>query len=351
MSQPPNDTDPPANGGPAAPAQPHASASDPRAAARAALDWLIVAGADEAIGDAPVDRYAAAKAAKAARAARSMPATAPSRPETPTVSAQETPRQPAAPAAPDRETRQPAGHGAPEHTPQAGTAGRRSGEMPPIWRPKGGELKTAEQTLASARKLAAQATTLGALRDALASYDGCALKQTATNLVFADGAPEARVMIVGEAPGADEDRQGKPFVGVSGQLLDRMLSWIGFSRADNVYISNVLFWRPPGNRTPTAAEVAACLPFVERHIALKQPDYLILSGGSSAKTLLGKTEGVLKLRGRWFSYQNPEMPTPVPALVTLHPAYLLRQPAAKRQAWRDLLSFKTAFDAGTDPTI
>ncbi|MDZ7714165.1 MAG: uracil-DNA glycosylase [Rhodovibrio sp.] len=186
---------------------------------------------------------------------------------------------------PAGDTRQPAGHGAPQHTPQAGTTGRKSGEMPPIWRPKGGELKTAEQTLASARDLAARATTLDQLRAALESYDGCALKQTATNLVFADGTPEARVMIVGEAPGADEDRQGKPFVGVSGQLLDRMLSWIGFSRAENVYISNVLFWRPPGNRTPTAAEVAACLPFVERHIALKQPDYLILSGGSSAKTL------------------------------------------------------------------
>ena len=167
------------------------------------------------------------------------------------------------------------------------------------------------------------------------------MKQTASNLVFADGAPEARVMIVGEAPGADEDRQGKPFVGTSGQLLDRMLFWIGFSRADSVYITNILFWRPPGNRTPNPSEIAACLPFVERHIALKQPDYLILSGGSSAKTLLGKTEGVTKLRGQWFSYQNPEMPTPVPALVTLHPAYLLRQPAAKRQAWRDLLAFKS----------
>jgi DNA polymerase len=130
-----------------------------------------------------------------------------------------------------------------------------------------------------------------------------------------------------------------------------MLSWIGFSRAESVYISNILFWRPPGNRTPTPAEVAACLPFVERHIALKQPDYLILSGGSSAKTLLSRTEGVLKLRGQWFSYQNPEMPSPVPALVTLHPAYLLRQPAQKRQAWRDLLSFKTAFEAGRDPTV
>ena len=340
MSQSPNDTDAHGEGA--------ASTGDSRATARAALEWLVMSGADEAIGDVPVNRYTAAQAAKAARA------TAPPTQSAATAPASQAPAaatRPAASAFTSGGGREPAGHGAPEHTPQAGTAGRRSGEMPPIWRPKGGELKTAEQTLASARDLAAQATTLEQLREALTSYDGCALKQTATNLVFADGAADARVMIVGEAPGADEDRQGKPFVGVSGQLLDRMLSWIGFSRAENVYISNVLFWRPPGNRTPTAAEVAACLPFVERHIALKQPDYLILSGGSSAKTLLGKTEGVLKLRGRWFSYQNPEMATPIPALVTLHPAYLLRQPAAKRQAWRDLLSFKTAFDAGADPTV
>ena len=347
MSQAPPPSDGPDDG--------HAATDAPRAAARAALEWLIQAGADEAIGDQPVDRYAAAQSAKAARTAArptsggdsAKPAAA-QQPDTPAAAP---PSGNAGPSSPAGGTRQPTGHGAPEHTPQAGTAGRKSGEMPPIWRPKGGELKTAEQALASARDLAARASTLAELRAALDSYDGCALKQTATNLVFADGTPEARVMIVGEAPGADEDRQGKPFVGVSGQLLDRMLSWIGFSRAENVYISNILFWRPPGNRTPTAAEVAACLPFVERHIALKQPDYLILSGGSSAKTLLGKTEGVLKLRGHWFSYQNPEMATPVPALVTLHPAYLLRQPAAKRQAWRDLLSFKTAFDAGTDPTV
>ncbi len=357
MSQPPNDHNAPGDGAPSD-AQPDAppdgetpaggtDAGDPRAAARAVLEWLIEAGADEAILDTPVDRYAAAEAAKAARAAsaaRTQPGGGQAEAGAPAAQ-QPAPAAPAGPAA--QGARQPAG----AHAPQAGTAGRRSGELPPIWRPKGGELKTAEQTLATARDLAARASTLDELREALAAYDGCALKQTASNLVFADGAPEARVMIVGEAPGADEDRQGKPFVGTSGQLLDRMLFWIGFSRADSVYITNILFWRPPGNRTPNPSEIAACLPFVERHIALKQPDYLILSGGSSAKTLLGKTEGVTKLRGQWFSYQNPEMPTPVPALVTLHPAYLLRQPAAKRQAWRDLLAFKTAFDAGEDPTV
>jgi DNA polymerase len=351
MSQPPDD---PAAAGAQRADTPSRNASGAPAAARQALEWLIAAGADEAILNAPVNRYAEARAAKTGPGAdRKTGAATPPPPsdqpaaDAPESAAKRPPDERATP--PQRRNRaQPTAR---EHAPRTGTAGRRSGEMPPIWRPKGGELKTAEQTLASARDLAAQATTLDELRSALTHYDGCALKQTATNLVFADGARQARVMIVGEAPGADEDRQGKPFVGVSGQLLDRMLSWIGFSRADNVYISNVLFWRPPGNRTPTAAEVAACLPFVERHIALKQPDYLILSGGSSAKTLLGKTEGVLKLRGHWFSYQNPEMPTPVPALVTLHPAYLLRQPAAKRQAWRDLLSFKTAFEAGDDPTL
>ena len=201
-----------------------------------------------------------------------------------------------------------------------------------------------------ARSAAAAAQSLDDLRQALERFEGCPLKFTATNLVFADGNPEARIMLVGEAPGADEDRQGLPFVGRAGQLLDRMLAAIELDR-NQVYITNILNWRPPGNRQPNAGEIAVSLPFIERHIALKQPDYLILSGGSSAKTLLGKTAGVLKLRGHWFSYQNPEMATPVPALVTLHPAYLLRQPAAKRQAWRDLLSFKTAFEAGEDPTV
>ena len=320
--------------------------STPRDEALAALQWLILAGADEAIGETPVDRYAAAQASRQAPQDRAKP---PQRrgspesraPERPPADMQAAPGEPAAPPA----------EAAPTHRQRADAAGRRPGEMPPIRRPKGGELKTAEQALGRAHELAAQASDLQQLEAALADYDGCPLKATATNLVFADGAADARVMIVGEAPGADEDRQGKPFVGVSGQLLDRMLACIGFSREHNVYISNVLFWRPPGNRTPTPAEVASCLPFLERHIALKEPDYLILSGGSSAKTLLGTTEGVLKLRGRWFAYQNPEMPAPVPALVTLHPAYLLRQPAAKRQAWRDLLSFKTVFEADRDPTV
>jgi DNA polymerase len=295
----------------------------------AALEWLIEAGADEAILDAPQDRYAPAAQPPPARRTQSAPTES---------------RAPDDRGARDR--------AADEAEPaRRGLAGRRQGEMPPVWRPKGGEHRTAEQALSSAHTLAAQATTLAELRQALADYEGCALKQTATNLVFSDGAEAARVMIVGEAPGAEEDRQGKPFVGASGQLLDRMLGWIGLDRQSSVYISNVLFWRPPGNRTPTPAEVASVLPFVERHIALKQPDYLMLSGSAATKTLLSRTEGVLKLRGKWFAYQNPEMAAPVPTLVTLHPAYLLRQPAAKRLAWRDLLAFQAAYEANTDPTL
>ena len=168
------------------------------------------------------------------------------------------------------------------------------------------------------------------------------------NLVFADGNPDGRVMLIGEGPGSEEDRRGLPFVGASGQLLDRMLACIGLDRAQ-VYISNVLFWRPPGNRTPTDAEVAACLPFVERHIELANPDFLVLLGGMSAKTLLARTEGILRLRGRWRPYQHAGMATPIPALPTLHPAYLLRQPQQKRLAWRDLLSLGKALKSGIDP--
>jgi DNA polymerase len=201
----------------------------------------------------------------------------------------------------------------------------------------------AEEALASARALAGAAGDLAALKAALAGYEGCGLKATATNLVFADGSPESRVMLIGEAPGAEEDRQGKPFVGVSGQLLDRMLACIGLDRS-SAYITNVLFWRPPGNRTPTPAEVSACLPFVERHIALVQPTHILLLGGLSAKTLLGTNEGILRLRGRWGQVQPSGLERPVPALATLHPAFLLRQPSAKRQAWRDLLAFRAALD-------
>ena len=266
-------------------------AGDPKDAL-AALRWQVEAGADEAIGDTPVDRTA--------------------------------PRL--APVAPPPETK------------------------PAAPRRQAAPLGSTEEALASARTLAQGASTLEELRAALESFEGCALKHTATNLVFADGNPEARIMVLGEGPGAEEDRQGLPFVGASGRLLDRMLAGIGHDRT-SVYISNILFWRPPGNRTPTGDEIAACLPFVERHIELVDPAYLVLMGGSSAKTLLARSEGILKLRGHWYHYQHAGLPRPIPALASLHPAYLLRQPAQKRLAWRDLLSLHEAVLSGKDPLL
>ncbi|HJS31506.1 MAG TPA: uracil-DNA glycosylase [Alphaproteobacteria bacterium] len=250
-------------------------------AALAALRWLAEMGADEPISETPVDRFLAS-----------------------------TPREAPRPIPPASVGRAISSAGAPR----------------------------AEAEL-SARESAAKARTLAELESTLAGFDGCALKATATRLVFADGNPKARIMFVGEAPGADEDRQGKPFVGVSGQLLDRMLSWIGLDRS-TVYISNILPWRPPGNRAPTPAEIAICLPFIERHIELVDPAILIMLGGTAAKTLLGTAEGINRLRGRWMDYSSQGLPRPLPALATFHPAYLLRQPAQKRDAWRDFLTVK-----------
>lgn len=188
---------------------------------------------------------------------------------------------------------------------------------------------------------AAAATTLAELEAAVRAFEGCALKRTATNTVFADGVPGAPLMIIGEAPGADEDRIGKPFVGRSGQLLDRMLATIGFSRKTNTYITNILFWRPPGNRKPTGEEIAACLPFVWRHIALGKPRVVLLSGGTATAAILDRTEGITRLRGRWFDLPVPGLERPVPALATYHPSFLLRTPARKSEAWRDLLSLES----------
>ena len=196
----------------------------------------------------------------------------------------------------------------------------------------------------SARALAQEAATLEELKDALARFEGCALKATAKSLVFADGNPNGRVMIVGEAPGADEDRIGLPFVGRSGQLLDRMLAAIGLSRKDDVYIANLLPWRPPGNRTPTPQEVAICLPFIQRQIQLADPDILLCIGGPSAQGLLGLS-GILASRGKWQEYETGTRR--IPAMATLHPAYLLRQPLQKRLAWRDMRALKAALGKGS----
>ncbi len=256
----------------------------------AALSWQLEAGIDEAIGEQTIDR------------------TKPPPPPTARL---------APPAA------------APRPQPPSRPQPSRDAQNPP--------LASNEATYASAHAIAAQAPDLAALRVSLAAFEGCALKSTATNLVFGDGNPTARLMLIGEAPGRDEDRQGLPFVGVSGQLLDVMLGHIGLDRT-SVYITNILPWRPPGNRQPTAAEVMACLPFIERHIELVAPKILVFLGGTAAKTLLRRTEGITRMRGRWFDYAPPSSRETVPAMATYHPAYLLRQSPQKRAAWHDLLT-------------
>jgi uracil-DNA glycosylase len=198
----------------------------------------------------------------------------------------------------------------------------------------------AEAGESSARALADAAPDLETLRSAMANFEGCALKRTATQLVFADGVPGSRVMLVGEAPGGDEDRIGRPFVGRAGQLLDRMLNSIGLDR-QNVYIANVVPWRPPGNRTPTPQETQMCLPFIERQIHLANPDYLVCLGGSAVRTLLGAEKGVMRTRGSWFAYPR-QSARQIPALAMLHPAFLLRQPAHKKFAWADMRALANA---------
>jgi DNA polymerase len=245
----------------------------------AALDWLVEAGADEAIAEAPVNRLALEPPPRTSRA--SAP----------------TPLRHAVPARP-----------AP--APIAGDA------------------------IGTAQSLAAAATSLAELRAAMESFEGCALKRTAANTVFADGTELAPVMLIGEAPGREEDRVGKPFVGRAGQLLDKMLASIGLDRAHNAYITNVINWRPPNNRDPTPDEAAQCLPFLRRHIELAQPRVIILLGAVAARHVVGKAEGIMRIRGRWMEYRVGDRL--VPLMATLHPAYLLRQPAHKKLAWHDL---------------
>jgi DNA polymerase len=278
----------------------------------ALLQWQIEAGADEAIGDASIDRLA--RPAPTAAVPSANPAAAPAASAKPA----------AAPAA----TARPA---------------LRAPTFDPALRLGGAE------AIGAAERAAAAAATIEELAAAVAAFEGCALKETATHTVFADGPAGAPVMLIGEAPGADEDRLGRPFVGVSGQLLDRMLAAIGLARAANAYITNIIFWRPPGNREPSSEEIALCLPFVHRHIELARPKALVLLGGPSAKTLLGRSEGITKLRGRWADFATPGMrargEAPIPALPLFHPAYLLRTPAAKREAWRDLLALQARLEA------
>lgn len=190
----------------------------------------------------------------------------------------------------------------------------------------------------AAQSSAQTVQTLAELKAALLAFEGCALKYTATNLVFGDGNPQARVMLIGEAPGADEDRLGLPFVGQSGQLLDKMFATIGLTR-ETFYITNIIPWRPPGNRQPTPAEAEACLPFVRRHIDLVNPDFLILVGGTATKTLLGGREGIVRLRGTWKDYTS-DAGKKMKVIPIFHPAYLLRSPGQKKEVWLDLIKIK-----------
>jgi len=196
-----------------------------------------------------------------------------------------------------------------------------------------------EIAIGTARTAARAAASLDELRAMLDGFDGCALKFTATKLVFADGNPSARIMFVGEAPGRDEDIEGLPFVGRSGKLLDLMMAAIGLDRS-KVYIANVIPWRPPGNRTPTPQETQICLPFIERQIELVNPDILVTLGNPSTQALLKTRDGIMKTRGRWIDYDTGTRR--IRAMPTFHPAYLLRSPAYKRLAWQDLRAIKRA---------
>jgi uracil-DNA glycosylase len=292
-----------------------ASAMD-RETLAALLRWYSDMGVDCALGETPVDRFALSL--------RPPPA-----PESVEV---------LPPEADDYAPFEPVPRPAPAVPPPA-----RTPVAPPPPRPAlaPAAALSHDSAAASAREQAATAQSLEELRERLAAFDGCALKNSATQLVFADGAPDARIMIVGEGPGADEDRIGRPFVGRAGQLLDKMLEAIGLDRT-NVYIANVVPWRPPGNRTPTPQELALCLPFIRRQIELVAPDFLVLLGASAAQTLLGEKEGIMRLRGHWRDYHCGDKT--IRALPMLHPAYLLRAPMKKAQAWRDLRALKHALD-------
>jgi uracil-DNA glycosylase len=200
-----------------------------------------------------------------------------------------------------------------------------------------------EAAIASAREAARTAPSLEALRALLENFDGCALKHTATRLVFSDGNPKARIMFVGEAPGRDEDIEGLPFVGRSGKLLDRMIAAIGLDRS-KAYIANVIPWRPPGNRTPTPQETQICLPFIQRQIELVNPDVLVTLGNPSTQTLLSTREGIMKTRGKWFDYDTGTRT--IRAMATFHPAYLLRSPSYKRMSWQDLRAIAKELEPG-----
>jgi len=267
----------------------------------AALQWHIDAGCDECISDEPINRFELIDAAPALL------------------------KPPQTQAQPD------AGASA-----QASPGVSRGTKVDPR------EVDNNQQ-VRSAVMLAAQAKTVDELRQALESFEGCILKKTATNLVLSDGPEDAKLMLVAEAPGAEEDRQGVPFVGPSGQLMNAILASVDIARED-VMISNTVFWRPPGNRTPTTQEAAVCKPFIERLIEIVSPKVLICVGAPSAHTLLGETQGISRLRGKWFSFQTPNLSHPIDATALFHPAYLLRTPIKKRDVWNDIRMIKRKLD-------
>jgi DNA polymerase len=280
---------------------------------RALLAFYMEAGVDAVLDDAPVNRLAVD-----APEPRSSPVPAGAPP-----SSREAPPR--------------------THAPFGGdvTPNVHSRPSPSVLSPAGGvdAPPAPDAAIMAARQAAASATSLDALRDMLARFEGCALRFTAKRLVFADGNPQARVMFVGEAPGREEDIAGLPFVGRSGQLLDSMMAAIGLDRT-TAYIANVIPWRPPGNRTPTPQESQICLPFIRRQIELADPDILVCLGGPSAAALLGMTEGIRRSRGRWRAYHTGRRE--IRAIATFHPAYLLRTPLEKRFAWRDFQAIRAA---------
>jgi DNA polymerase len=285
----------------------------------ALLRWYEDSGVDLCVDEQPVDRFAASlRHSEAAASPSARAAAAPS-----AVPA-------AAPIAPPLDERGRTPRAAPFSGPSLATpssAGPQiAGEAP---------LGTAAAA-AKAQSLAAACHSLEELKAAIAGFEGLAIRATATNLVFADGNPASGFMLIGEAPGAEEDRLGLPFVGASGRLLDRMLAAIGRGR-ESAYIANIVNWRPPGNRKPQPQEVAVSLPFIERHIELVRPSVVVLLGDTAARALLRQEAGITKLRGRWFDLALPRLGQPIPALPTYHPAFLLRSPAQKRQSWRDML--------------